>query len=205
MLFSLLLGACTEPDRPTISLYRAVNAGDIDQLERHIYWNADLNKALPGGETPLHAAARLGRIFMTRLLLKHGADIEVTNSAAQTPIYVALASGRTQVAELLLKNGAQLDADRMLHEVAGRGIADRDVVSFLIAHGGNVNNADESGNTPLHTAVGSGYRVVAKFLIAQGADVNAVNKNLQAPLNLAMEKNNPDLINLLKRNGAVLQ
>ena len=200
----LLSAGCAEPDPPSISLYRAVHAGDLDQLDRHIHWGADLNKANPDGEMPLHVAARRGRVAITRLLIRHGADRNIANGEGRTPMYVALMAGRTQVAELLREHGAALDADDLLHEVARNGIADRDVVEFLIRHGGDINNADASGSTPLHTAVDRGFRVVSKFLIAQGADVNALNRNGDPPLKLAMEKDNADLIDLLKRNGAVM-
>lgn len=205
IIFSTLAtSGCAEPDRPSISLYRAVHAGDIDQLERHLYWGADLNRANPDGEMPLHVAVRNGRFVITRLLLEHGADIEVTNAQMQTPIYVALMTGRTQIAELLYENGAKLDADYLLHEVTRNQVGDRDVMDFLIAHGADINNLDANGNAPLHTAAQQGYRVVAKMLLARGADVNILNGDKHTPLKLAADNNRPELIDLLKRNGAVL-
>ncbi len=204
LVLSLFFAGCAEPDPPSISLYRAVHAGDLDQLDRHIHWGADLNEPNPDGEMPLHVAARQGRVAITRLLIRHGADPNIANKEGRTPIYVALMAGRTQVAALLLQHDAALDADGLLHDVARNGIADRDVVEFLIRQGGDVNNVDASGNTPLHTAVDRGYRVVSKFLIGRGADVNALNQKGDPPLKLAMENKNADLVDLLKRNGALM-
>jgi ankyrin repeat protein len=202
---ALFSAGCAEPDPPSISLYRAVHVGDLDQVDRHIHWGADLNEANPDGEMPLHVAARSGRVAITRLLIRQGADLDVANRDGRTPIYVALMAGRTQAAKLLYESGAALDADNLLHEVARNRIADRDVIAFLTRHGGNINNVDASGSTALHTAVDRGFRVVSKVLISRGADVNALDRNGHSPLKLAMENNNPDLIVLLQRNGAVMR
>lgn len=205
LVLALFSTGCAEPDPPSISLYRAVHVGDIDQVDRHIYWGADLNKPNPDGDMPLHVAAGKGYIAITRLLIRQGADVDLVNRDGQTPIYAALMAGRTQVAKLLYENGATLDADHLLHETARNRVADRDVIEFLIRHGGDINKADASGNTALHTAVNGGFRVVSKFLISQGADVSALNRDGHSPLKLASDNNNPDLIDLLKRNGAVMR
>lgn len=199
----LMITGCSEPDRPTISLYRAVHAGDINQLERHLYWGADVNAPDPDGDTPLHVASARGRLIVARMLLDGGAKINAPNRDGKTPLYVALMKGRTQLADLLVKRGAKLDPNDMLHEVARNGVADRDVIRFLVANGGDINSPDEHGDTPLHLAVRQGERVVAKHLINQGADVNAVNQAGEAPLDLAVSRNDKDIIQLLERNGAV--
>ena len=205
LLLSLFAAGCAEPDPPSISLYRAVHTGDLDQVDRHIYWGADLDAPNPDGEMPLHVAARSGRVAITRLLIKHGANLNIANGDGETPIYAALMSGRTQIAELLLENGATLDADHLLHEVARKGIADRDVIEFLVRHGGDINKADASGNTALHIAVDNGFRVVSKFLISYGADVNALTGDGHSALKLATDNNDSDLIDLLRSNGAVIK
>jgi ankyrin repeat protein len=177
--------------------------GDINQLERHLYWGSDINAPDPDGNTPLHVASARGRLIVARMLLDGGAKIDALDRNDKTPLYVALMNGRIQLAKLLVQRGAKLDADAMLHEVARNGVADRDVIRFLVANGGNVNSRDENGDTPLHLAVRQGERVVAKHLIDQRADVNAVNRAGEAPLDLAIRRNDKDIIQLLERNGAV--
>ena len=70
LIMLLLLTGCAEPDRPTVSLYLAVQRGDIDQIERHIYWGANINQPDPEGQMPLHVAAREGQWVVVELLLK---------------------------------------------------------------------------------------------------------------------------------------
>ena len=203
ILALLTIAGCAEPDRPTISLYRAVHAGDINQLERHLYWGANVNAPDPDGNMPLHVASVRGRTIVVGMLLDGGAELEARNRDGQTPLYVALMNGRTQLAELMVARGAKIDPDGLLHEVARNGVSDRDVIRFLVASGGDINNRDENGDTPLHLAVRQGERVVAKHLIDQGADVNSVNQAGDAPLDLAIRRDDSDIMQILQRNGAV--
>jgi ankyrin repeat protein len=203
MLALLTISGCTEPDRPTISLYRAVHVGDINQLERHLHWGADVNAPDPDGNMPLHVASARGRLIVARMLLDGGAEVDARNRDGQTPLYVALMNGRTQLAQMLVQRGAQFDPDGLLREVARNGVADRDVIRYLVANGGDINSSDKNGDTPLHLAVRQGERVVAKHLIDQGADVNALNQAGEAPLDIAIRRDDSDITQLLQRNGAV--
>ena len=135
MALIVALGACAEPDRPTVPLYLAIQRGDLDQLERHIHWGTDINVALPGGRYPLHSAAEKGRFVMAKTLLSNGADIGALTEQGDSALDLAILSGRTQVAELLLDSGARLDASTLLIKAASLGVTDRDTVKFLVEAG----------------------------------------------------------------------
>lgn len=205
ILLLLLITACSEPDRPSIGLYPALKRGDIAQIERHIYWDADLDQPTPDGSMPMHIAARAGRLVVVELLLKNGAKINAKDSENQTPMYAAMMSGRTQVAQLLIKKGAEVDADMLLEAVVTNQVADRDVIELLVQQGANINHAAENGDSLLHIAVKQGYRVIAKLLIANGADVNSRDGTNHTPLWHAIGLHKKDIATLLKRNGAVVE
>ncbi len=199
----LLLTACSEPERPTLALYPAIQRGDIAQIERHIKWGTDLNQANPDGSMPLHVAAKAGRWVVVKLLLKHGAEINALDRQKHTPLFNAVMSGRTQVAEMLIKRGATANINNLLLEATSNQIADRDVFEFLMRQGAKINHTTEDGDTPLHIAVKKDYRVISKLLINNGADINIEDAAGHTPLWYAIKHHNKDIAALLKRNGAV--
>ena len=93
---------------------------DLDQLERHIHWESDINALLPNGQYPLHVAAEKGRIIMVKTLLKHGAGIDRETAEGDTALDLAILTGRTQIAEILLDAGrpARVDRQRIRHQGA---------------------------------------------------------------------------------------
>ncbi len=177
--------------------------GDIDQIERHIFWGADINKAGPNGQMPLHVAAEQGRQIITELLLKHGANINSKDSNGNTPLHTAVMSGRTQVAEFLIKRGAEFNANRLLEEMVRNNVTDRDVIRLLLRNGAYINHISDRGNTPLLDAIRQDNRPLAKLLIANGSDVNQPGSSGQTPLQLANEIQNDFIIRMLIQNGAV--
>ena len=204
LLAALLLAAsgCSDPDRPSVPLFLAVQRGDLDQLERHIFWGTDLNTALPNGKFALHIAAEKGRIVMVRTLLKHGADINRASADGDTPLDLALLNGRTQLAELMIAQGARLDASALLLKAATAGITDRDTVRFLIERGADTETRDSAGDTSLLIAIRQDNHRLATHLVNLGADVNVATNDGQSALALAKSLKLPELISLLTRQGA---
>ncbi len=197
----ILIG-CSKPSEPTINLSRAVQIGDLDQLERNIYWHADIDKPGPDGLSPLHVAATKGSLVMCKILVNNGADLEVTDPQGHTPLLKALIARNTIVADYLYKHGAKLDPNAALHETARLGSADRDVIDFLLRLGATLDNTDALGNTPLHSAILNDQRVVVKYLINRGASLDISNNAGQSPLALAIERNNKDIERILRQFGA---
>lgn len=202
LLFTLLLGACSEVEKPSISLYLASQRGDIEQIERHIKWGSDINALDKDGDAPLHVAAQKGRIAITRLLLKHGADINLQSSSGYTPAYYAILAGRTRLADLLLQRGADIDATKLLLEAAHKDIPDRDAIVFLAAHGADLEARDEQGDTALLIAIRQGNHRLARHLVAQGADVNVLDAEGKKAIEIAKQAGLRDIAQLLKRQGA---
>ncbi|MET0066170.1 MAG: ankyrin repeat domain-containing protein [Candidatus Thiodiazotropha sp.] len=207
MLLTLLLSlailhGCSKPPEPTITLARAVSIGDLDQLERNLFWGADPNQKNAAGLAPLHVAAQKDSLVMSRILVKNQADLEAQDAQGHTPLLKALISRNTIVADFLVKSGAQLDPDKALHITAGLGSADRDVIDFLLKRGASLDSLDEDGNTPLHIAILNDQRVVAKYLINRGARLDISNKAGLTPLALAIAQNKTDIEKILRQFGA---
>jgi len=202
VLLSLLLGGCSAPDEPTISLYTAVQRGDIDQLERHIHWGSKVDAPLPDGSYPLHVAAALGRTVMLKMLLKQGVQLDPRDRNGRTPLELAFLNGRIQTAEVLIKAGAAFDPSKLLLMSAQANVTDRDIVRFLQQRGANLETRDEAGNTPLLIAAQHGNHRLIHHLVEYGADVNARNQAGESALDLVRRQDLPEVEKFLLRNGA---
>lgn len=202
-VFALLLNACSAPEPPTVNLYRAVHVGDIDQIERNLYWEADVNAPGPDGRSALHVAAEKGRLVVIKILLKNSAAIDQLDAAGQTPLGAALLARRTLAAAYLAKQGASLDANNLLLKTAAAGSLDRDVLDFLIKQGADINTLDGEGNNALHIAALKDQRIAAKHLITGGIDLNAVNAVGQTPLGTAQQSGAKDIADMLRKFGVV--
>lgn len=198
----LLFSACDSLDKPTISLYLAVQRGDIDQVERHIHWETDINTAFPNGRYPLHEAAEKGRVIILRSLIKNGAILDTLDNNAASAIGLAILAGKTQAADILLKAGAKYDASQLLLQAAKQNLSDRDIVRFLARHDANIESRDTDGNTALLIAVANNNHRLVQHLVEQGANVNAQGRNGQTVLQLARQAASNEIEQLLLRHGA---
>ncbi len=199
----LLLVGCGEPDRPSISLYLAVQRGDIDQLDRHIHWGSDINQADPDGDRPVHVLSERGNIVAVKQLLRAGAEINVRDRAGYTALQRALFSGRTQLASVLVDAGAEFDPSTLLIDVAQRDVPDRDVISWLVTRGADMGHLSEAGDTALVIAIRKRDHRLVRHLVAQGADVNAPNSAGERPLQIALQLRQGEIADVLRRNGAL--
>src|SRR5262249_18879693 len=60
-----------------------------------------------------------------------------------------------------------------------------EMVKLIVGLGTNINAADDTGNTALHTASWKGLNDVIPVLVEHGAQLNVTNKNGQTPLGIA--------------------
>lgn len=79
-----------------------------------------------------------------------------------------------------------------------------EIVVELCSSGANVNLQDKNGKTPLHFSSIYNQLEISKVLIQYGSDVNLRDKNGNSPIFDAIfnSKGNPEIILLLKENGA---
>ncbi len=201
-LLAAVLAACSKPPEPTISLYRAIQLGDLNQIQRHLYWGSDVNQPDPAGDYPLHVAAAHGEVVIAETLVNHGARLEVRDRGGHTPLFVALRAGKTEVAQLLVRRGAERDAEALLFELVRDGLTDRDSLRYLQQFGANVDARNAQGQTPLHIAAARGDLLLCKRLIALGAEINLKDAAGKTALQLASDGGNPYIVDLLKRYGA---
>lgn len=91
-------------------LFNAAKVGNIGQLNSLLEQGAKINAANANRETPLHAAAALGRKVAVSLLLQRGANPNATTSSGWTPLHSAARFSHPQIAKLLVTHGAGINA-----------------------------------------------------------------------------------------------
>ncbi|WP_456373729.1 ankyrin repeat domain-containing protein [Thiolapillus sp.] len=202
VLLLFLLAGCDTPEKPTVTLYLAMQRGDIEQIERHIVWGTDMNQLDRDGYAPLHVAVRNGRVAIVRLLLKKGVDVQRRDAQGHDALYHAVLGAHLRIADLLLKAGADLDATALLLAAVDQDVSEREVYRYLNKHGADMNLRDKDGDTPLLKAIHKGNHKLAKHLVSFGADVTVTDKNGKTALAIAKSLGLRDIAQLLQRNGA---
>ncbi len=129
----------------------------LGAIRHHVY----------GGDTALHIAAAAHQPELAESLVTRGADVRARNRRGAEPIHYA-AEGSP---------GAK----------HWDPVAQRDVVTYLIAAGADPNALDNSGVAALHRAVRTRCSAAVSALIENGADPLLMNKNGSTPLHLAVQ------------------
>ncbi len=125
------------------------------------------------GWAPLHSAAWLGHIEVSRLLLQYKVDNNPQDIDGETPLHLALKKGHVDVALLLLEHGADVNARDNSRKTPLHSASDAyflsegrrfEVVRLLVEHGANIDAEDDKSRTAFQIASEEGYHDIAKLL-----------------------------------------
>ena len=139
--------------------------GDLDKVrelvERH---PALVNARAPWNETPIEAAAQLGRKDIIEYLLGKGAPLD---------FFTACVLGRLDVVEAELARDPERARAHGVHDLASMYFAaigsQREVAERLLAAGAGVNDAVQAA-APIHGAVMGASPEMVTWLLEHGAD-----------------------------------
>ena len=104
---AVLLVGCGPPV-PDISIYDAVEDGNIEVVKQHLAAGTDVNSKDKDGWTPLHEAASEGHNKIVELLVAKGADVNSKDDDGETPVDAA---ANPETAGLLRKHGGKTCAE----------------------------------------------------------------------------------------------
>ena len=128
------------------------------------------------GAPPYFLAAKFLEIEIMRALIAGGADPKLGTPDGTTPLMAAAGIGASLSSN---RRGVGIDDGGGTLEPQGRVL---DAVQAAIDLGGDVNAANQAGNTALHGASFLGYDAVVQRLVDRNAAINAKNKRGQTPL-----------------------
>ena len=183
------------------AFFGACVEGQIDTMNFLLKKGADVNFIGDElGETPLMAAAQMGRAEAVTVLLAHGADPNVKAKEGKTALSLALEYNHPEIVTILQQRGAKAS----ILDAASAG--DTEAVRALLRNDPKAVNAkDPIGYSPLYHAAEGGHREVAATLLAAGANANDFTGNNgwgYSPLLIAAEKGHADVVALLLEHGA---
>ncbi|MBI1215659.1 MAG: hypothetical protein GC185_07565 [Alphaproteobacteria bacterium] len=213
-----LLEAGLDPDIPDmrgrIPLHDACEKVSLPVLRRLL--EVTENPARPDGRNvqPLHLVCENGGVDAVQLVLFERMSVFASDNNGDSCLHIAAARPDTEVAEYLLTTEAAMLVNSV--NLLGRTPLHLAVLKKheklacdMIAAGGNVNQPDNKGFTPLHEAAEANDLPMMRALIRHGADVAKSQKSNQTtPLilairNAAQGKEDSDaIIGLLLDNNA---
>lgn len=131
--------------------------------------------------TPLHSAARAGKIGPLKLLLDTKCDPDTVASDGSRPIFDTIFYQHREAAKLLIDRAPQVVKSRNanletpLHTLASTN-GDPEIAKALVQAGAQLDAQDIDNDTPLHLAVEYGYEPLVRFLLRAGAHTSLVNR-----------------------------
>jgi len=143
-------------------------------------------------------------------LLLGSTSIETRDENGSTPLVSAAAYGAPEIVEFLLKRGADIQAIDKYGNTALIAAACEcalatmnstyDIVKMLLNKGADPNARNREGTTALmNAASGFGGAAIVELLLESGADPTAKDKHGTTALALAIKRQRPDEVRLLKR------
>ncbi len=174
-------------DAKVVELCRAIEADDLNTIERLLKAGANVNAIGKGNMTPLLWAFPDDHLLAFETLLKNGADpnVEIDDNvipptAAFYPkdsvTQMVCRSSKSKYFELVFDNGGDPNlpgwfGDPPLIAVIKHGPCKKERIKKLIEVGADIDKKDNSGTTPVMTAVVYGGQYdIAIFLLELGAD-----------------------------------
>jgi len=137
-------------------------------------------------DSALHLAARLGLFDVAETLLDYGALINVIGSKEERPVDVASRKGFKTLVQLLTSRGALLVHEgrsfSTLHSAVREVGASKEVITFLMEKGLELDGKTDDGETPLHWAARYSSEKVVEYLLLMGAEPNMRSNNGLTPL-----------------------
>lgn len=193
-------------------LMRAAEAGDAAAVKALLSEGVDVNERARPGFTALMLAADEGHVEIVKLLIKAHADVNaeiVTLHIGEfTTLNYGISSGNLEVVNALIEAGAELNPKHFMGLspfcLALQFSKDITFIKALLAKGADVNLRGGNGVTPIMVAASASPPEVVQLLIEAGADVNAkTDEGEITALSAAVEAGRDDIVQLLKRAGAV--
>ena len=187
-------------------LHQAAASGHLEVVQYLIEKGADIHRKTDYNQykynlSAIDFAVLEGKKNVVQFLLSQGAEVNLI-------VMVGLGK-KDLLKDYFVKNSnfdfRQFPLSYLLHFAVRYG--EQEIAEMLIEKGADIRATNDIGDTPLHFAVGYNQLNLAKWLLGKGADPNKQRSpdlyvgRLCTPLDIAVEKNNSEMIDILKNFG----
>ncbi|XP_069701700.1 putative ankyrin repeat protein RF_0381 [Periplaneta americana] len=195
-------------DEAGTKLHKAVKNDDLETIKKLISEGTSVNsRTIYYYETPVHWAARLGKLEALKLLASLGASLTARDRTRQgkAPIHGAILYGHDAIVEWLLDHKVPVNsvseegATSLCYAIRERNI---NIVTMLINRGVNVNQkCPRLGSVAsLHAAVIMRSSMSVSLLLNNGADKLAFCDSNLTPIHYAAIVGNVEIFRLLAKS-----
>jgi ankyrin repeat protein len=193
-------------------LFAAAARGDAPEIRALIARGASVSVRDDYSRTPLHVAAYGGHHDAMRALAKAGANPNSLEHDRYDIVTIAAVANDVPTLKVALALGCSARNITSRYDgtalIAAAHLGHADVVRTLIRAGAPLDHVNNLGWTALIESIvlgDGGPRHVAtlKALVEAGANVNLPDRNGQTPLTLARQRGYRDMVEILKRAGAI--
>ncbi|KAL5457261.1 hypothetical protein EMCRGX_G034508 [Ephydatia muelleri] len=192
------------------AVFLAAEEGHVDILEcllSHPIGAKLCSTADAAQNTPLHIAAREGKLDVVSILLRIGVQVDARNEVNKTPIHLAAENGHAAVVARLIEHDPDTakdedeDSNTPLHCACSHGHLS--VAKVLLEANARLDARNASLWTPVDCASAGGWAAIVELLADAQADVCTTDKpNKVTPLHLACREGNVQVVEVLMQNGA---
>lgn len=164
------------------ALHAAVNSGSLAIVEKLINNGYNINHKNSTRKTPLHFALQLDKLNMTywmghpmeieklienqskiiEMLIENNAIVDKQDEEGWTPLHYATQLEQSTIIEMLIKGESDISSMLVMNHFR--------TTEMLIVQGANVNERNEVGRTPLHSALWLDQSSIVKALLKGDAD-----------------------------------
>ncbi|XP_050334050.1 protein phosphatase 1 regulatory subunit 16A isoform X2 [Bactrocera neohumeralis] len=185
------------------ALHQCCIDNNVEMLRLLLEYGANVDAQDSDKWTPLHAAATCGHLELVRILIDHGANLLAVNTDGNMPYDLCDDENTLDYIEAeMSKRGV---TQELIDET--RSSTERQMLKDLMEvarTGGDLEEPDYQGATPLHIAAANGYVRVVEFLLEMHVNVDAVDKDMWSPVHAAACWGHLEVLEMLAQCGADL-
>lgn len=203
LVITTLVFSITSNAQSLEEVFAAVKDGKSAEVRRLLDRGLDVNTSDANGDTLLMLATQRHDHELAGMLISRKADLSRRNRYGDTALMMASLTGDLALVKAFVEGGAAVNQPgwSALHYAAFGGSAP--VVTYLISKGAGKNAVAPNGYTPLMLAARDGQVEAAKSLLFEDADANFRNSAGETAMVVAERRKKPEMIELLKRAGAL--